>query len=163
MKNDFEAGKFIVFMIADYLLALPIAAVLKVVNCPPVNNGVPRAAGLVQMGHHMLVILDLHQKLATSYSSELTRNSPFLVVTQVLQGQLCGIPVDEPPNLVELPRDSLRALPESYDRVGPLDMVSHVAVLSQEDKTFTIFILDINRVLSATTSSTNPRLIAAAT
>ena len=158
MNNEPEAGKFIVFMIADYLLALPMSAVLKVVNSPHGSNGNLRAAGLVQIGHHTIMLLDLQQKFTTSYAPQVTRNSPFLVITQV-QGELCGIPVDEPPNLVELPRDSIRALPKSYNQVGLMDMVSHVAVLSQEEKTFTIFIVDINRAVGVTTNSTTPRLI----
>ena len=160
MNNEPEAGKFIVFIIADYLLALPMVTVLKVVNSPLVSSGNLRAAGLVQIGHHTIMVLDLHQKLATTYATQVTRNSPFLVITQV-QGELCGIPVDEPPNLVELPRDSIRALPKSYNQVGLMDMVSHVAVLSQEEKTLNIFIVDINRALGATTNSNTPRLIAA--
>lgn len=159
MDNEASASKFIVFTIADHLLALPIATVLKVVNCPPANNGDPSTTGLIQIGHHTLVVLDLHQKLANSYAPKLTRKNPFLVITQVLQGELYAIPVDEPPNLVELTRDSLRASPKSSHQYGLLDIVSHIAVLSEEEKSFTIFILDINRTLSAITNSTTPRLI----
>lgn len=160
MNNKAESGKFIVFTIAEYFLALPIFSVLKVVNYPLQGNDNLRAAGLVQIGQHTLVLLDLHQKLATSYAPPLTRNSPFLVVTQVVQGELCAIPVDEPPNLVELPKDTIQTLPKSYHQNGLLDLVSHVAVFSHEEETFTIFLLDMNRVLSATTNSSTPRLIA---
>lgn len=162
MSNEPEIGKFIVFMIADYLVALPMVTVLKVVNCPPELNGNLRSAGLVQMGQHSIAVLDLHQKFTSSQVPQLNR-SPFLVITQIVRGELCGIPVDEPPNIVDLPRDSIRALPKSYHQIGPLnlDIFSHVAVLSEEEKTFMIFLLDLNRVLSTTTKNNAPRLIAA--
>lgn len=69
MNNSTETGKFIVFKIADYLLALPIANVLKVINYPPKNNRDLNTAGLVQIGSHAIALLDLHQLLGdrTSY------------------------------------------------------------------------------------------------
>lgn len=163
MSNELEVGKFIVFMIADYLVALPMVTVLKVVNYPPGLNGNLRAAGLIQIGQHPIVILDLHQKFTNSYAPQLTRNSPFLVITQMVRGELCGIPVDETPNIVDLSRDNIRALPKSYHQLGQLnlDIFSHVAVLSEEEKTFTIFLLDINRLLGAATKTNTPRLITA--
>jgi purine-binding chemotaxis protein CheW len=57
--------------------------------------------------------------------------------------------VDEPPNLVELPLDILRRLPKSQIQGnGVLEMVSHAAVLSQENVTTTIFLLDVKQVLN---------------
>ena len=163
MSNEPEVGKFIVFMIADYLVGLPMSTVLKVVNCPPELNGNLRAAGLIQMGQYPIAILDLHQKFTNSYVPQLNKNSPFLVITQIVRGELCGIPVDETPNIVELSSNSIQPLPKSYHQIGSLnlDIFSHVAVLSEEEKTFTIFLLDINRVLSGATKSNSPRLITA--
>ena len=144
MDNSTETGKFIVFKIADYLLALPIANVLKVINYPPGNNRDLNTAGLVQIGSHAIALLDLHQLLGER-TSDVTWNAPFLLIAQVHQKELCAIPVDEPPNLVELSKDSIRALPHSYHHNALLDFVSYGAILSDSGKTFTIFLLDINR------------------
>lgn len=38
INNSNQAGKFVVFNIADYFLAVPISVVLKVVNYPQINN-----------------------------------------------------------------------------------------------------------------------------
>lgn len=157
MNKTDAVNKFIVFMIADYFLALPISAVVKVVNYPNTTTQSLKAAGLVQIGKHTLKVLDLHQKLAT-YAPQLLINNPFLIIIQVFQGELCAIPVTEPPNLVEIPKDSIQALPNFEGQDGLLDIVSHVAVLS-EAETFTIFIIDINLVLNATFKSIAPRLI----
>lgn len=143
MNNPIPAGKFIVFKIANYFFALPISIVLKAINYPQ-NNSDLNTTGLIQIGSHTLALLDLHQLLGDR-TSHLAWNTPFLLIVQVLQAELCAIPVDEPPNLVELSSDSIRALPHSYDRNNLLDLVSYGAILSEEGKTFTIFLLDINR------------------
>lgn len=144
MNNSTETGKFIVFKIADYLLALPIANVLKVINYPPGNNRDLNTAGLVQIGSHAIALLDLHQLLGDR-TPDPTWYAPFLLIAQVDQKELCAIPVDEPPNLVELSKDSIRALPHSYHQNALLDFVSYGAMLSESGKTLTIFLLDINQ------------------
>lgn len=143
MNNATATGKFIVFKIADYFFALPISIVVKAINYPQ-NNRDLNSTGLVQIGSHTLALLDLHQLLGDR-TSHLDRNTPFLLIVQVVEGELCAIPVDEPPNLVELSRDSIRALPQSYHHNNLLDLVSYGAILSESGKTFTIFFLDINQ------------------
>lgn len=143
MNSPIPAGKFIVFKITDYFFALPISIVVKAINYPQ-NNRDLNSTGLVQIGSHTLALLDLHQLLGDR-TPDFTSNTPFLLIVQVIEGELCAIPVDEPPNLVELSSDSIRALPQSYHHNNLLDLVSYGAILSESGKTFTIFLLDINR------------------
>jgi chemotaxis signal transduction protein len=138
--------KFIVFKIADCLLGLPMSDVLKVVNCPSVDNGGMKAMGLVQLGRHTIRVLDLHQQLGSKALPPSPKNQPFLVISRSLQGELVGISVDEPPNLMELPRESLRSIPHSERHSGGLGLVSHAAVISQKEVTTTILLLDLKRV-----------------
>lgn len=145
MNNSNLAGKFIVFKIADYFLALPISTVLKVVNYPPMNNRNSPTTGLVQIGSHAIALLDLHQKLPSNHTPDVNIYTPFLLIAQLHQGQLCAIPLESPPNLVELSRDSIQALPHSFAHNDLLQAVSYGAILSEQENTFTIFILDINR------------------
>jgi purine-binding chemotaxis protein CheW len=143
MHNESKVGKFIVFKIMDYLLALPIEEVLKVVNCSPVASSSIRTMGVVQLGRHMIRVLDLHQRFSISNLPQLPANQLFLVITRGSGEELCGIPVDEPPNLVELPLDIMRRLPKSQlESNRLLELVSHAAVLAQENVTTTIFLLD---------------------
>lgn len=152
MHNESQVGKFIVFKVTDYLLALPIDDVLKVVNCSNLGNKGLLTMGVVQLGRHMVQVLNLQEKLGATlpHSSgslaELPGNSPFLVITHGQNGQFCGIPVYEPPNLVELPLQMMRSLPPSDRHSGVFKMVSHVATLS--DNTTTIFLLDVKRLLN---------------
>ena len=155
MSNSAAVGKFIVCQIADSLLALPIATVLKVINCPPPASGDTHNTGLIHIGRHTVTLLDLHQRLAYGCPQQ---RSPFLVIVQ-LATELWAIPVDEPPNLVELPKDSIRALPQSYHHHGWQDIVSYVAAISEAEKTLTIFLLDINRAVNHADNRPTPRLI----
>lgn len=148
MKNSAKVDKLIVFKIADYFLALPLTAVLKVINYPPANNGDIKAPGIIQIGRHAIALWDLHQILAGSDRPQTIEIRPFLLIAQVLPGELCAIPVEEPPNLVELPKHSLRTLPQSFHHNQLRYLVSHVAIISEAEKTFTIFILDLNRTMS---------------
>ncbi|NEP63514.1 MAG: chemotaxis protein CheW [Symploca sp. SIO2G7] len=164
MYDKSNVGKFIVFKIADYFLALPIQDVLKVLNCPSEVRGDLRTMGLVQMGRHLIRVWDWHQELAHLSSpqsppinSNVSQLVPtgvlpkppvkqtFLVITRDYQGELCGIAVDEPPNLVELPLELMQILPQSQHHSSVFEMVSHVAVLSSEALATTIFILDVER------------------
>ena len=57
-----EIGKFITFEVANYWFALPMEAVLKIVNCPPPSQGGTVGIGLVQLGSHTVRLLNLHQE-----------------------------------------------------------------------------------------------------
>lgn len=147
MKNNQKTttvDKFIVFKIADYLLALPMNDVLKVVNFPLSSN--LKAMGLVQLGQHTIRILDLHRQLSSGDISSLANNPPFLLIIRNPQGELCGIGVDKTPNLMELPLEIMRSVPHSSGQSSILEIVSHAAILSQEEATTTVFLLDGSRL-----------------
>ena len=157
MHDESNVGKFIVFKITDYFLALPISDVLKVVNCPSVASRGLRTMGVVQLGQHMIRVLDLHEQPSTGGLPELVSKQSFLLITRDLQGELCGISVDEPPNLLELPLEMMRSLPKSDRHSQPLfEMVSHAAVVSQDEATTTIFLLDVKRLSNTAINDSHP-------
>ncbi len=141
-------NKFIVFKIGDCPMALPLNDVLKVVNYPSETSGGLRDLGLVQLGKHTIRVLDFHRYLTPKTLASIGDRKSFLVITRTPEGELCGIVVDEPPNLIELQSEMIRSLPTSESHSGLLQMVSHAAVLSDEDTTTTIFLLDIKRILN---------------
>lgn len=157
MHDETNVDKFIVFKITDYLLALPISDVLKVVNCPSGASRGLRTMGVVQLGQHMIKVLDLHEQSSTGGLPESLRNQSFLLITRDRQGELCGILVDEPPNLLELPLEMMRSLPASTRHSHPLfEMVSHAAVVSQDEVTTTIFLLDLKRLSNTAINDSHP-------
>ncbi len=145
MQDELKIDKFIVFKIADYLLGLPIGNVLKVVNCSSPENSKLKTMGIFQLGHHMVRLLDFYQSLSSGDSPQLSNEQSFLVITRDSQGELCGILVDEPPNLVELPLEMIRSLPKSDRQSSIFQMISHAAVIPQKEATTTIFLLDMNQ------------------
>jgi purine-binding chemotaxis protein CheW len=152
MNTVLNMDKFIVFKIAEYLLALPISHVLKVVNFSSVVNQGLNLMGVVHLGTHTIQILDLHEQLAGRHDfsprQDLPSNQQFLVITRTSQGELCGIVVNEPPNLVEIDREMIRSLPHSSNQKSALECVSHAAVITEEGVTTTIFLLDVERSLN---------------
>ncbi|MEQ9235637.1 chemotaxis protein CheW [Coleofasciculus sp. E2-BRE-01] len=134
-----DTQKYIVFKISDSLMSLPMDNVLKVLNTPSNESGW-NAMGLLQIGDYTIRIVDLHQQLNPNYDANSTNLQSFLVITNPIEGDLFGIIVDEPPNLIELNPDLIRKLPK-YNRRLP--MVSHAAVLQENEKKTTIFMLDL--------------------
>lgn len=148
MQDEPNIEKFIVFTIADYLLGLPISDVLKVVSCSLTDNRNLRTMGIVQLGQYMVKVLDFHQSLISGDLTDLPGEQSFLVITRDGEGELCGILVDEPPNLMELPQQSLRSIPQSHHQSSLSQMVSHAAVVSAKEGTMTILLLDMKRTVS---------------
>lgn len=134
-----DSQKYIVFKISDCLMSLPMDNVLKVLNTPFNESGWD-AMGLLQIGNYTIRIVDLHQQLNPDYDVDATHSQSFLVITNPIEGDLFGIVVDEPPNLIELNPDLIRKLPK-YNRRLP--MVSHAAILQENEKKTTIFMLDL--------------------
>ncbi|MEC4818980.1 MAG: chemotaxis protein CheW [Scytonema sp. PMC 1069.18] len=143
MNEEFNSDKFIVFKVANHLLALPIHQVIKVVNRSEIKINKFTTMGLIQIGRHMIKLLDLHQQLNTESLSHASNPQSFLVITYDAQRELCGVLVDEPPDLMELPPEIVQPLPKSdnYSKFA-IEMVSHVAVLTQKNLTQTIFLLN---------------------
>jgi len=149
MYEESETEKFIVFRVTDYLLALPIGEVLKVVNysSTTIDKGL-KTMGLIQLGKHTIRMLNLQERLSSDSSLPLPADQAFLVITRTLQGELLGISVKEPPNLMELPLETIHLLPPSESQSGIFDLASHGAVVSEAQATTTIFLLDLQRVLN---------------
>ncbi|NJM73901.1 MAG: chemotaxis protein CheW [Scytonema sp. RU_4_4] len=145
--DESQLNKFIVFTIADYLLALPMSDVVKVVNVSPADSKRLPKIGLLQIGKYIIKILDLHQHSSLDALPDSSDHPSFLVVTHDSQRELYGILVNEPPDIVELPPEAMRSLPKSSHHSNPMtEMVSHVAVLSQQEVIKTIFLLDLKRI-----------------
>ena len=149
MIAESDIRRFIVFQVLDYCWALPIEAVLRVVNCSLGPNRELISMGVIQIGRHVIRALDLHQRLNSGYLPQLPGDSPFLVITRTAEAELCGIPVDEPPDLIEVSSELIRSLPLSSPQVGLLEMASGVVVRPQAANPQTVFLLDIQRALSA--------------
>lgn len=141
---NYELDKYIVFEISDCLMALPMDNVLKVIKTPPTGTGWD-AMGLIKIGNYTIRIVDLHQQLNPEEPLNLPDRQSFLVITNPIEGELCGIIVDEPPNLFEFKGDVIHKLPKPKRQ---LQMVSHAAIISDQEAKTTIFMLDLYELLN---------------
>ncbi len=144
--RELEIGKFIIFSAANYSFMLPVSEVLQVIN-RPVTTGELDKAGLIQIGRHVIPLFDLHQQLEPENAVPAPTHRPFLVITHGLPGELCAIPVGEPPNLVEFPLDLIQILPQTGSSSGVLRVASHAATLALEQAPATVFLLNLRRML----------------
>lgn len=149
--NDCDSLRVIVFAIADYLFALPVGAVLKVITCPPISSTVEGGIGMADLGSQTITILDLRQKLG---SQTLEKQFPgfqqLLLLIQTRTGEICGIPVDKPPSLLDIPLETVRPVPLSYRQVAKLSFASHMAVLTpgQPEESIKVFLLGMSQILA---------------
>jgi purine-binding chemotaxis protein CheW len=155
MYNESSVEPFIIFRIAAYLFALPIGDVLQVVNYPAQVSHELSQLGMIQLGHHMIKVVDLHRFFNSEGFSQVPGSQSFLVITRDPQGEFCGIPVDEPPDLIEFSPEKLRSLSQDERQFGVAKLASHVIVLSWKEVSTTIFRLDLQRALITTSTGSH--------
>ncbi|MEC4868559.1 MAG: hypothetical protein SAJ11_20990 [Jaaginema sp. PMC 1078.18] len=136
--TDTETQNVILFNLDRYWLALPVAAVLKVVNFPSHFRTALQQIGVVHLGDTQesldtpakaIALLDLHSLETQSTKATVGH---FLMVVRLSDRQLIGIPLDEPPSLPAIPTPHLcpLATPQPHHRL--LHPVSHVASLAAD-------------------------------
>ncbi len=137
----------------DYLFALPVEGVLKVISCPPITWAIGTGLGMTDLGSENVTTLDLSQqfhfqdsnKLEDAGVSTVSNGHRFLILLKTRTEEQCGIPVAEFPMLSDIPLSAIRPVSLSYRQVAKIDFVSHMAILPQteEKKPIKIFLLGI--------------------
>lgn len=132
----------VVFAIADYQLALPLKAVLKITPCPPQTNQV---IDLLDLEGHAIHLLDLHRQL-TPKSSPTPHQ--FLLLLQTPAAAQCGIPLAALPNMTTLAMSTIQRLPTTAQGT-PLGQVCRYVSLQRQGGSAQrlIFLLDLGLVL----------------
>jgi chemotaxis signal transduction protein len=131
----------IVFNAVGHQLALPAAIILKVMNYPADRQ--TSHLGVLYIGQAAVKVLNLR-----SQQPEVMDASPperFLIILQSRPGELCGIGVDQPPDLLDLSLSSLQPLPATHQTSYLLKMATHVARINQDGEVSTLFLLDPSR------------------
>lgn len=145
MTND--KVELIVFNIGRLNLALPINSVYKVSNYTSISGSGTGFIGVTQVEEREVTVIDLYRRFFKSDQPGDYSIGGYIVLVQTTKGELYGIPIVQTPTLMEVPLSLLRVLPESYRYADTLDIASHVAVISQDTLSLTIFLLDIERLL----------------
>jgi len=143
-----ETIRVIVFTLGDYYFALPIHAIIQVTESPPELIQHLDGLGLVMLENQSIILLNLHKKLspsANAVSKEV--RGDFLVLTQTPNGELCGIPLDTLPNMMELSHDQVQPLPTAYRATNLYGLARFVSFVSMEgnEKKRAVYFLDIEQ------------------
>ena len=138
--------KLLVFEIGKLTLALPILQVQKVVKQNEVHGSGLSHVNLTHLAEQEVAIVDLHQKL---FGVSLTQAEAtgYFIISKNIAGEPLGIVVSQAPTLIDVQREQIRLLPDSYRRADTLAIASHVAIIPQEKTTLTIFILDLLKLI----------------
>jgi purine-binding chemotaxis protein CheW len=144
-----ETCRSIVFTIANHWLALPLAAVLKIMTTKAIPLNEIGGQSLIYLDQDPITLVNLHPVLSGVLASSSTSpanviSGQFLLITGLYGYPQWAIPVDEAPTLLELPLDSVRLLPNTY-RESIHNLACHVAVLSNRDLTPTVLLLNLQQ------------------
>lgn len=140
-QDAIESQKVIVFGMGNVNLAVPIDTVYKVVKQIPVYGNELSGVGITHIGDREVTVVELHRRFFAPKGN-------YLIIAKNKAGELYGIPITQVPTLMEIPQSSLRALPESYRHVDIFGFATHVAVISEVEPPMTIFLLDVDQLLS---------------
>ncbi len=147
-KQSQPSLKLLVFSVGKLNLGLPIELVTKVISHTPVYSSGLNHMGIAHVDNQEMTIVDLHHRL---FQVSLTNDASqygYVIITKNRAGESFGIPLAVTPNLMAIPLDRIRVLPESYRRADTLEIASHVAVIGLEEQSMTIFVLDVERLLN---------------
>jgi chemotaxis signal transduction protein len=148
VNNDVNLLKVLVFEMADRFFALPLNVIFKVIECPPITNTVHRGIGMADFEQQTITVVNLAQRLSPQIMDLQTPKKRFLILTQTRQGQLCGIPIDKSPALIELPVENIHQLSSSYRQMNPLCIATHMAILPESEGSLKIFLLGMTDKLT---------------
>ncbi|TVQ22776.1 MAG: hypothetical protein EA367_03255 [Leptolyngbya sp. DLM2.Bin15] len=152
----------IVFQSQGYRFALPLAAVLRIVQRSAIAPSYPTLEQeRIQVSRLVLLfegepirLIDLSRQLLEPSSSTSDRTSspssipvdPFVMVAQTHDSELMGIPTPNPPEVIKLPLHQIMPLPPSYrNQIGNL---AHHAVIMPHADSPLILLLDLQALLS---------------
>ena len=138
--------KLLVFEIGKLTLALPILQVQKVVKQNEVHGSGLSHVNLTHLAEQEVAVVDLHQKLF-GVSITQAEATGYFIISKNIAGEPLGIVVSQAPTLIDVQREQIRLLPDSYRRADTLSIASHVAIIPQEKTTLTIFILDLLKLI----------------
>lgn len=137
---DTERMRVIVFTVHTHAFALPMKAVLKISPRPTQLHQGFDDVGLIELDGQTVRLLVLEQLWAVDPLPE----HPFLILVQGGSDWIVGIQVAELPNMMELDRAAIQAIPAAA-RQTPLGSLCHyVALWHGENETpQPIFLLDL--------------------
>ncbi|MEM7793282.1 MAG: chemotaxis protein CheW [Cyanobacteria bacterium P01_C01_bin.118] len=143
--NTEQTLKLIVMNLGPLTIACRIKSVYKVVRQVQIHSSGLGHTGITHLDDQAVTVVDLHQKLfKVSMPAEA---EGYFVILSTQSGNLIAIPVAKSPNLMDVRCDQIKVLPNSYRHSDTLSIASHIAIIPNEKKSLTVFLLDENTLL----------------
>ncbi len=118
-------------------LAVRIEAVERILGQSQIHSSGQSLAGILHLEDSDITVIDLSRKIR---GMEMT--APEYVVVLRTQAESIGIPLTEPPALVEVLPANIRQLPAKYRQLDELRMATQVAQVEVENQFRTVFLID---------------------
>lgn len=141
--------KFLVFALGKLNLALSVDRVEKILNYTAIHSSGTTATGIIHLEDRSVTVLDLHRRLFNVSQPPLVKGRQFLILAKNSQGESFALLVNETPTLMDIPIAQIRILPDSYRQSDTLFCASHVMIVQQKEQSFTVFLLDSDRLVSS--------------
>jgi hypothetical protein len=134
--------------VADYLLALPVEAVVKVIKCPAHLGSFNQGISMISVGSQMITVVDLCYRLMPERATT-AADRQFLMLVQTHFAEPFAIPVASFPVLLQLPVTSAQPIPAAYRQVNNIGFASHMAIMEQEagQPPVQVFLMGMNHLL----------------
>lgn len=147
-SNRQALGKFLLFQVGQLNLALSVDRVKKIINHTPVFGSGLSDFGVVHLDDQEMTVIDLHRRFLKTSERITTNQKGYLILSKTLMGEIFALWVAQTPTLIDVSIKQIRVLPESYRRRDTLDAASHVMLLPEENGTKTVFLLDVEQLVS---------------
>jgi purine-binding chemotaxis protein CheW len=161
MYNDrqSEVVKFILFKVSSYWYVVPAITILKIVNCPAPSEGEIKGLGIVQLGPHTIQLLDLNQILDHPSNHISSEEASFLLVFKGQENQFFGITLSTPPDLIDLPLNTLTSVSSEKKFTSQNPWISHVGVITIGNDKRTLLQLDLGKISQQRLEEPSPSTI----
>ncbi|MEB3311158.1 MAG: CheW domain-containing protein [Snowella sp.] len=143
-----QTEKFLVFTVGKLNLALAVPIVERILSYTPIHGSGTTASGIIHLQDRSVTVVDLYQRLFKVKQPQSSQSKQFLILARNSANESFGILINETPSLFDVPLSQVRVLPDSYRHSDTLNMASHVMIITNKDQSFTVFLLDSDRLIS---------------
>ncbi len=150
LRSDDETvrtHKYLVFTLGKLNLAFDVDHVERIVNYLPIHHSGTTAIGLIHLENRSVTVIDLHRQLFEVSQPPTTKGRLFLILFKNRLGESLGLLVNETPTLMDIPLSQIRILPASFRQNDTLACASQVMIVQEKGQSFTVFVLDPERLI----------------
>jgi hypothetical protein len=121
-------------------IAMPMSLSRKIIRLSDLLAAGQSLKQEIQIDHWTAQIFDLHEYV---YGKPAQQGDSHLVVLELSDGKVLGIPMSQLPTITNLETSTLKPIPSNYRDLYNLEIASHISIMPQGQSTeATIFLVD---------------------